>query len=38
MEKSPLKKTKTMNTKSRKLYYLFRDEIVKAEEEQMKKN
>ena len=32
-----IKQTKTMNTKSRKLYYLFRDEIIKAEEEQMKK-
>ena len=33
----PIKKTKTMNAKSKKLYYLFRDEIVKAEEEMKRK-
>ena len=38
LEKSPTKKTKAMNTKSKKLYYLFRDEIMKEEENQnMKK-
>ena len=37
LEKSPLKKTKTMNSKSKKLYYLFRDEIVKEEENQKRK-
>ena len=37
VERSPIKKTKTMNAKSKKLYYLFRDEIVKAEEEMKRK-
>ena len=37
IERTQIKKTKTMNAKSKKLYYLFRDEIVKAEEEQKRK-
>ena len=37
IERTQVKKTKTMNAKSKKLYYLFRDEIVKAEEEQKRK-
>ena len=37
VERTQVKKTKTMNAKSKKLYYLFRDEIAKAEEEQLKK-
>ena len=37
LERSVTKRTKTMNAKSKKLYYLFRDEIIKAEEEQKRK-
>ena len=37
IDKRPVKKTKTMNAKSKKLYYLFRDEIIKAEEEKERK-
>ena len=37
LERTVTKRTKTMNAKSKKLYYLFRDEIIKAEEEQKRK-
>ena len=36
-DKKSVKKNKTMNAKSKKLYYLFRDEIIKAEEEKERK-
>ena len=36
-ERRQIKRTKTMNAKSKRLYYLFRDEIAKEEEEQKRK-
>ena len=36
-ERRQIKRTKTINAKSKRLYYLFRDEIAKEEEEQKRK-